>query len=130
MRDLYMLTRSYTSGSENLKKGLKILSLKEYPILRLQRFVSGGVYVVSGPLLAVFGSVSLSGSVPRSQQFLAVTSGAAITGIGLGRVAESFSSSKKLQKRAAKQLKKVADKLNEAIYRQGIEKLQRVKMPR
>lgn len=85
---------------------------------------------MSGPLLAVFGSVSLSGSVPRSQQFLAVTSGAAITGIGLGRVAESFSSSKKLQKRAAKQLKKVADKLNEAIYRQGIEKLQRVQMPR
>ena len=38
----------------------------------------------------------------------------------------SFSSNKIFMKSADKQLQKVADKLNEAINQQGIEKLQKV----
>ena len=98
----------------------------KYPVTRIPLFLGGASAILVGPIIAVLGSYDPSGPVSASNQFIALAMGGYCIVVGGAIIFRSFSSNKIFMKRADKQLQKVADKLNEAIHQQGIDKLQKV----
>tara|TARA_B110000444_G_C18472539_1_gene425369 strand:+ start:66 stop:599 length:534 start_codon:yes stop_codon:yes gene_type:complete len=126
MKDMKRLTRSYQTGKNNLANGIASLNTVKYPVTRIPLFLGGASAILVGPIIAVLGSYDPSGPVSASNQFIALAMGGYCIVVGGAIILTSFSSNKKFMKGADKQLQKVADKLNEAIHQQGIDKLQKV----
>ena len=126
MRDMKRLTRNYQTGINNLANGIASLNTVKYPVTRIPIFLGGTSLVLVGPIIAVLGSYDPSGPVSASNQFQALAIAGYFIVAGGAIIFRSFSSNKIFMKRADKQFQKVADKLNEVINQQGIEKLHTV----
>ena len=125
LKDLQQ-ARNYQAGKNNLANGIASLNTVKYPVTRIPLFLGGASAILVGPIIAVLGSYDPSGSVSASSQSFAIATAGYCIVVGGAIIFRSFSSNKIFMKSADKQLQKVADKLNEAINQQGIEKLQKV----